>query len=309
MIITPDRVANSIRMQRSQYQGSFLFVEGEKDKILYERFIDKNACRIQVSFNTDNKNNIIKLMAILTESDFAGVLAILDADFSLLENNYPKNPDILLTDAHDLEMMLIHSPAFDKFINEFVPEKKQADFLSKRGRSIRDELLEMGQYLGYLRWFSYRSSYGLNFNDLNFKKIVDIKRFTAAALDQLITIVKNNTISKSAAEEKKDKYKIDEKFIKDETEKLLVLNCDLWHICCGHDLICILSIGLRRVIGNYDSKQADPEIIERSLRLAYESKYFEETKLYNSVKTWEKTNIPFKVLIQQNPDRSEQRTD
>jgi hypothetical protein len=230
------------------------------------------------------------------------------------------------------------------------------------------------------QWDNILDTYGLNFNDLNFKKIIDIKSFTAAAFEELITIVKNNTISKSSAEEKKDKYKIDAKFIKNETEKLMVFNCDLWHICCGHDLTCILSIGLRRFIGNYqqiakqprtrsqtpvweracpqssalcardtnflyqkirmfyvlqirkagalrtsafpsgslgtstfrstdyDSKQADPEIIERSLRLAYESNYFEKTNLYNSIRKWEKTNIPFKVLIHQNPDGSEQRT-
>ncbi len=299
MLITPDRVANSIRLQRSQYQGSFLLVEGKKDKVFYKRLIDKNECRIQVPFQKDNKNNVIKVIYILSEPEnlFAGVLAILDADFSLIENDTPKNPNILLTDSHDLETMLIDSPGFDKLINELVTEKKLDGFIDKRGQDIRNALIDMGKYLGYLRWISQRNDYRLNFNELKFKKMINIKDFTVVAFDKIITIVKNNTVSKSSSERKNEKYRIDEKSIEYEAKKLIASNGDLWQICCGHDLICILSIGLRRFLGNYDVKEVDPETIERELRLAYESKYFEETTLYESIVKWEKINSPFKILI------------
>ena len=38
--ITPARVANSIRLQRQEFEGTFLLVEGRTDKLFYERFIN-----------------------------------------------------------------------------------------------------------------------------------------------------------------------------------------------------------------------------------------------------------------------------
>jgi 5S rRNA maturation endonuclease (ribonuclease M5) len=35
--ITPDRIANQIRMRRSSHKGSFLIVEGRNDKLVIER--------------------------------------------------------------------------------------------------------------------------------------------------------------------------------------------------------------------------------------------------------------------------------
>lgn len=295
--ITPHRVANTIRMQRSQYKGSFLLVEGEKDKTIYKRFVDNSLCRIQAPFQTDNKNNIIKVADILSEGDFSGALAIIDADFLVLENDMPENANILLTDTHDLETMLIQSAGFDKLTDEFISEKRMSEFVSQRG-NIRDELAEMGKELGLLRWLSYRRSYQLTFNGLDFKKIICVKTFTPCSRDKIIRTVKNNTISKASAELRTEKYGINEETIRTEMEALEKLHGDIWHICCGHDLISMLSVGLRRVLGNYNAKDVDSEIIERELRLAYESVYFRETDLFKTIQLWEVNNSPFKILSQ-----------
>jgi len=295
--ITPDRVANSLRMQRSQYNGSFLLVEGEKDKSIYKRFVDNSISRILAPFQTDNKNNIVKIITILSEDGFPGALAIIDADFLVLECDIPENTNILLTDTHDLETMLIRSYGFDKLTDEFISEKKMSEFADQRG-NVRDDLLEMGKELGLLRWLSYRRSYQLTFNGLDFKKIISVKTFTLYSRDKIIKTVKDNTISKAPAELRTEKYGINEEIIRTEMEELEKLHGDIWHICCGHDLVSILSIGLRRVLGNYNAKDVDPEILERELRLAYESIYFKETELFRKIQLWESNNTPFRICSQ-----------
>lgn len=50
---------------------------------------------------------------------------------------------------------------------------------------------------------------------------------------------------------------------------------DDWCTGCGHDVIGILSIGLRKAIGSSTAGAVSPDILERSLRLAYERAYFQ----------------------------------
>jgi Protein of unknown function (DUF4435) len=53
-------------------------------------------------------------LAILEQRGFQGVLAIVDADFDRLVPPTYQSLNLLLTDAHDLETMLIQSPALEK---------------------------------------------------------------------------------------------------------------------------------------------------------------------------------------------------
>jgi len=71
---------------------------------------------------------------------------------------------------------------------------------------------------------------------------------------------------------------------------------DPWQICCGHDLVEILSLGLHRAIGSAKTSDVESHSLERSLRLAYEETYFCKTQMYLSICSWESKNQPFKVL-------------
>ena len=69
-----------------------------------------------------------------------------------------------------------------------------------------------------------------------------------------------------------------------------------WHVCCGHDLVELLSVGLRKVLGQHTEAAVQRERLEQQLRLAYEAGYFRSTKLYVRIRAWEDLNAPFKVL-------------
>lgn len=71
---------------------------------------------------------------------------------------------------------------------------------------------------------------------------------------------------------------------------------DPWQVCCGHDLVEILSFGLRKAIGSAKASDIEPNSLERSLRLAYEKTYFYKIQMYLSICSWENNNQPFTVF-------------
>jgi hypothetical protein len=281
--LTDDRDANQIRLRRSTFSGTFLLVEGSSDKVFYERFIDKIVCQIViVTGQPSSKLRVIAVLDILNKSNFDGVLAIVDADFDRLENSVYEVVNLLRTDTHDLETMLIDSSALDKVIAEFGSEEK----IAKLQLDGRTSLVEAGRSIGYLRWISQCDGLNLTFSDLRFSKFIDDKTLQMNELD-LIQEVKN----KSQAFSLKTEYL--QQRIADEKNK----GFNPWQVCCGHDLVEILAFGLRRTIGTMN---VDVDSLERSLRLAYEEVYFRKTQLWINIRQWESNHQPFQVLAQDN---------
>jgi hypothetical protein len=278
--ITPHRIANDIRMLRTQDTGSFLIAEGDTDARVWENLMDSTKCSVVIAHN---KNNAIAVLHILEKDNFAGVLAVVDADFDILEETVLLSQNLLLTDTHDLETMLLKSPALEKVLREHGSAEKIEIFT--KAKDIRQTLLESAKIIGYLRWASLKFNYCLKFEGLAFKDFVD-KETLALNKSDLIETVKN----------KSQKRKLDEQEITATMDSLKTDTQDMWQVCCGHDMISILSIALCKALGSCNSKQVEPNVLEINLRLAYDSAHFRETKLYKSIQTWEQTNKPFQVL-------------
>jgi hypothetical protein len=280
--LTIDRIANDIRLRRSTYSGTFLLVEGSSDQTFYERFIDKLACELVITAGKpSSKQRAIEILEILEKLNFQGILAIVDADFDRLQDELSANPNLLRTDTHDLETMLINSPALDKVVAEFGSEEK----INKFNRDIRTVLLEAGMPVGYLLWISECDGLSLTFEGIKFSKFIDENTLQIDEL-KLIREVKN----KSQASSLKDEN-LQQKLMSKKSQ-----NRDLWQVCCGHHLVEILSFSLRKVFGSNKPTDVEPNILERSLRLAYEEVFFLETELYSEIRRWERNNELFKVL-------------
>lgn len=280
--LTPDRVANKIRLMRTQYQGTFLITEGETDARVWKNLVNLSQCFVE---NATNKEKAIAALDILEQDNFSGVLAVVDADFDRLEGTQSHTPNLLMTDTHDLETMLLQSPALEKVLAEYGSEDKIKKLTESTGQDIRTLLILPGVFIGYLRWLSLNDSLSLKFEDLSFKKFIDD---TTLALDELklIKTVKNNS----------QRHDLDEQTLQKRIEALKQKTHDPWSVCCGHDLISILSIGLCKALGSCNTKQVESLILEKDLRLAYEGSFFSRTELYQAILQWESANQPFKVL-------------
>ncbi|GAL93540.1 MAG: DUF4435 domain-containing protein [Microcystis wesenbergii TW10] len=276
--ITPDRIANSIRLLRSDHEGVFLIVEGHSDKLIYERLVNKQEVRATIA---SGKNNAIKALSILEKENFRRVVAVIDADFSRIEQQIPDSNNLFLTDEHDLEMMLIKSAAFDKLLKERGSEEKIAAF----SKDIRETLLKLGQEIGKLRLLSLRNELNLKFEGLNFSKFID-KKNLSIDIDKLIISIKNHS----------QKLSLDEQQIKQDLSVISDENHDPWQLCCGHDFISILAIALWKVLGTRNANDVKKEDLERELRLAYELSYFYQTQIYQLMVNWQSNNHPYQIF-------------
>jgi len=271
-------VANAIRQAREVVNSTFLIVEGYTDSRFYKGFIGEKDCRTQVAYN---KDNAIKALQILQSENIPGVLAIIDADFDILEEVEHRNTSLFITDFHDLECLIISSKALEKVLAEFASEAKLKAF----NQDVRDLLFELGSFIGYLRWISLTDELNLKFEELDFGKFIGKDNLTFD-LNNLVTTVKN----------KSQRLEINNSEIIEKISDLKSQNYDKKQISCGKDLIEILSIGLQKVLGTNNSKEVTSEILSRDLRLAYEFEFFVSTNLYQNVKKWEKQNIPYEVF-------------
>jgi hypothetical protein len=272
----PNRWADQIRLRRDAFFGVFLIVEGHSDKLVYSNFVNSETCEFVIS---DGKEQALNTMKILDNDKFTGVLAVVDADFDRLENNFPESPNILLTDDHDLEMMMLKTNALDKLINERGSEAKI------KNKNIREILLKIGQEIGYLRWISQKNNLSLRFEGLDFGKFIK-KDTLEIDYSDLIKTIKDHSQKQSLVNQE----------IEEKIEILRNKEHDPSQVCCGHDIMQILSLALCKAWGTCKPTDVKAENLERDLRLAYERSYFYQTQLYFLIQNWQNTNVPYQVL-------------
>ncbi len=275
----PHTLANEVRLKRTQFAGTFLLVEGPDDSRFYRRFTDPKHCHISVGFN---KEDVISAIGLLDAAGAYGVLGVVDSDFDALDGKVLPSANLIRGDCHDIEALLVRSPALETVLHEFASPEKLARFEAKYKGPLRKWLIEKARCLGYMRWNSLRTGLKLRFEGLHFSHFVNplTLELDAAALR---TEMKNNS----------QDWSISDKVLKaagwpaDRGE-------DPWQLCCGHDLVELLTLALRRAIGSRQGLTRDG--VSSALRLAYSREHFVRSALRAHVGRWE-AGSGFRVFI------------
>jgi hypothetical protein len=276
-------IANSIRMTRSQYSGSFLVVEGRgTDLKIFRRLVDRTHCNIQPAHGRDNVLDVIK---ILEEDKFGGIVGLVDADFWHVEGLPPLGTNIVVCEYHDLEILLLTTRALEVTLVELGSEEKIERLLATRGTSVEEFLLQLASTLGFLRLLSIRNGYNLKFSSLKFTRFLNVDSMEIDVAQMIQHVI--------AVSQRQD---LSVKEIENEIASLANAEYDLRQICCGHDVIAILAVGLRKVVGTKDANEARIEIIESVLRAGFGPEDFAGTSIYKDLRAWEAGNVPYTVL-------------
>ena len=274
--LTADREANAIRLTRGSFPGVFVLVEGSTDKIFYGNLINEKQCQITATTGGNSrKKRAIEILTILEASNFLGILAIVDADFDHLDAIVYSSQNLFLTDTHDSETMMLRSSALERVLAEYGSEDK----IAALSQEVRTLLLKTGMSMGYLRWISQQDVLNLTFEGIKFSKFLDEK---SLILDEIKLI--------KTVQDKSQNWSLEfDRFAKQRS-----LDCDPWQVCCGHDLVEILAIGLQRIFGTV---KKEPKDLEIALRLTHRPKDFIETQLWQDLKEWEiQKNLPSSIL-------------
>lgn len=275
-------IANEIRMKRSQFSGAFIICEGATYSRLLRRFVDQATCQLVVAHD---KAIALDAIRILDEGGVLGCVAVVDADFDRQNNVLYGSQNVIATPVHDFDVMLFLSPALDKLLDEYGSTGK-CDALEKlHQRPIRDVILSAAVEIGALRIVSERRGLSLDFDSLRFGDFLDCPTLTVNRTE-LITAIRNSS----------RRHDLGASDIQKWCDGVRACSYPTHDMSNGHDVTKILATGLRKAIGNLNQSVATQEWVETQLRIAYESLWFRNDPLHQSLTAWERLNPHYVIL-------------
>lgn len=283
--LTAARLATKLQMLLCGKKSKlFVAVEGVTDFRLYSKVFVTSVCEIVVG---ESKQNVVEAVILCNEKHLQGVIGIVDADFWHMDKQQiPEN--IFITDSHDLETMLINSKAYENVLLEYGDGGKVNRFEMRKKKTIKETLLENVALVGYLRKLSLTYEWGFNFNHLDFKEFTTISD---------LAIEEERLIKSLVFHCKKQEVKNSEMVIQI-LHQTISPQDDLWQVCCGHDLMELMTLGFIHLFGNYNAKKMIVGQLEGSFRLAYQDYYFKQTKLYESLCKWEEKHEKYHLFME-----------
>ncbi len=256
-----------------------LIVEGTNDANFYASFVDEPNCEIVIAYG---KEKAVAAIKALNDQGTTGVVCIVDRDFEQVQGKGDNAPNLFKTDAHDVETMILLSPALEKVVRE-VGSRSKISRNRDSGCDIRHDISLAAFPIGVARLYSIEKEINIKFEDFKYKYI-------NRKLEQDCRMMIKELLNHSKIFD----VNIDG-FIAFFEDKQ-VLSKEWAHICCGHDLSVMLGKALQFRWGTLDSKEAMGTEMESKLRLAFEGDHFRNTELYRDLKQWELANAPCKCL-------------
>ena len=117
----PDEIRGTVEKMEMNYPGNggkvFVIVEGPYDLEVYDRCFNRDSTILRIANSKENVRDVVAdILAQSGEGDASHIIGIIDSDFSLFTGSGIKGKNLFITDTHDLETMLIASPALDRVI-------------------------------------------------------------------------------------------------------------------------------------------------------------------------------------------------
>lgn len=280
---TGDTIANTVLLIRDKYNGPVLLLEGDNDVKFFKDFVKSSEIPIIPAWGKENVLDAVEILE--SDGSVQGFLGIVDADFGHVDGSLPTSRNVVVTDDHDVEMMIIKTKAFSAVLRELGSKDKVSKFPTEH--RIRYELMQKALIIGHLRHLSLTDDFNLRFEGLSFERFVDRDSLEIDIDEMIRRVFELKRVPNLGAEDIRDRLL---ELVEDAED-------DPYQICCGHDFVAIFGIALRKVLGNQSKEAASPAKLGIALRLAYDSSDFLQTKLYSDAKQWSKGNQGYDIFI------------
>ena len=244
---TPSILAAEIEMNRQTHCGAFLILEGDSDMRFWLRWRE-GSCEL---VDAEGKSNVIGSLQHLDSDGVRGVLGIVDSDYDTFVGARLPSANLVATDAHDLECVLFRSGALDAVLHERGDPAKIERFTNEHGTDVRQALLERALVFGKVRLAATLC------HSTDVMPIIRVPRF----LQERQWAVDDDALFCAVAESSG----LEPTQWREQVEALS--SEDPWYVARGHDMVDILRIGLRRVLGGIPASVGRKDIA-RDLRLA-----------------------------------------
>lgn len=275
MLEVKRNVVAEILMRRMSHTGSFLLLEG-KDDVKFWSGHSHQVCRL---VDGGGKPNVISAMNRLDTSLFKGALAVIDSNYDHLAGVRWTSRNIVCTDAHDLECLLCRSSALDAVLREY-GNKDKIERFEREHASVRTALLDRAAILGRLRWAGRKFEPNLRLARVKPAAFIEVETWQLKEKQMIEAATTSNP-------------HVDEAALSDAIVALPAV--DPWYVARGHDVLEILRIGLRGVLGELKASVGVDQIAS-VLRQGMSASELQSTQVWRDIREWEALNRPFLVL-------------
>ena len=163
-------------------------------------------------------------------------------------------------------------------VRKFGSSEKIQRFEQQEGVDVRTSLLNRAQIFGRLRWAVQCLGLSIDSQLISVPRFVDDSSWTVDS-DKLIRAVQGEISDGSVLSAQIDSLALP----------------DPWHVARGPDLIELLRIGLKHVLGDLPKTTGYKEI-SRLLRAAISTEKLKITNFGADIRMWEVRNSPYKVF-------------
>ncbi|MDQ3915013.1 MAG: DUF4435 domain-containing protein [Actinomycetota bacterium] len=282
--LTKDDLFSTLLIMRgADPEIALLVVEGPSDSRLLKSFTDPLACQLVPGYG---KESVLNAMILCNNNGLVGVLGIVDADFDWLLGSASDDDNIIYTDFHDWEMIIVHSGSLEKFVNNWLSREKVARFVGSGGiAELRQKLVEAARPLGALRLYAQLADLPLDFN-LRLERVVNPETLEIDVERLVETVLQRSGISLSCKSD-----------VLVGIGSVLSEDQDPKQLCCGHDVLFLVWTGLKRALASRAGAELPtPDHVERTFRTGYDLSDLLETNVFARIIEWEERNPPFVIL-------------
>jgi hypothetical protein len=271
-LIGRSSVRNAIFMMRQvERNKTVLIVEGDSDSRSFSRVIRTTQCKPFSPGYPGGKEQALALFDDLKQKKLPGVAALVDADCDRFWGRNRVHGDICWTSCTDREVMIIQSPAFNKFVSSNFTVAPDG---------LRTQIMSAAFPLGCLRLTSRRNQWALDFKNVDCRAFIVLKTITCSEVACCREVLGKNPSSVPSEDE-----------LMAAIQAVRARNPRLEDVVSGHDASDILSL----VSGPTLGKALSYVQIERDLAECYEPIHFSQTSTHGECAAWEGRNAPFLI--------------
>lgn len=204
-------------------------------------------------FPVGGRTNVVRVAEALKDGPLSGVVCVADRDFDFNEESWQEYWWLVFYDNGDIEAMLIESEALARFLEEWASEDKLRAIGGVEG--VRAVLRERVIPLSSLRAANARENLGLPFDSI---EVMDVLDKASAAMRRPSLVGKFIAMGDWTHKELEEAMDTEPPSCPHTNEPLAK----------GRDLMSILSVLLRQMIGSLSKQEVQNRFVERSIRLA-----------------------------------------
>jgi len=212
-------------------------------------------------------------------------LAILDADLDRVEGSLQDLKDVVWTDGHDIETMLVFSPALEKVLHQYIDKERIERKELEWGENIRARLHRHALFMGGLRWANLKYNFGLVFSKAPRKKGVSFSRFAKYSRCIEQDWAPSYTKSTQAILDYSNKHSCDLDDLVNRSLSL-VTGQDAFQVCNGHDLVGFLTEGIQALSGPRRTLEEWTELLVAAADIGW----LQDTLVWKELLEWEQSH-------------------